>query len=154
MPRAYETALKLKVADRSKRHGVETVGRLGFASGSSAVWACATPDPTNTFRIRYRKIAARFISHLPVGGPLVALDCNCRMPNRCAQVLISSIKGEVKKKHVCCGRSFSCFPAHVIERELFRPAAPWARCAGRFGPVVRVSSTSGFRRLSQRSHQF
>jgi hypothetical protein len=35
------------------------------------------------------------------------------------QVLISSIKGEVKKKHVSVGRSFSCFPAHVAERDLF-----------------------------------
>jgi hypothetical protein len=35
------------------------------------------------------------------------------------QVLRSSIKGEVKKKHVSGGRSFSCFPAHVIERDLF-----------------------------------
>jgi hypothetical protein len=31
----------------------------------------------------------------------------------------SSIKGEVKKKHICFGRSFSCFPAHWIERDLF-----------------------------------
>ena len=35
------------------------------------------------------------------------------------QVLRSSIKGEVKKKHFSGGRSFSCFPAHVIEGELF-----------------------------------
>ena len=35
------------------------------------------------------------------------------------QVLISSIKGEVKKKHPCNGRSFSCFPAHMIEQDLF-----------------------------------
>ena len=29
---------------------------------------------------------------------------------------ISSIQGEVKKKHISFGRSFSCFPAHLIER--------------------------------------
>jgi hypothetical protein len=31
------------------------------------------------------------------------------------QVLVSSIKGEVKKKHFSCGRNFSCFAAHWIE---------------------------------------
>jgi hypothetical protein len=35
------------------------------------------------------------------------------------QVLISSIKGEVKKKHLSGGRSVSDFPAQVIERDLF-----------------------------------
>jgi len=32
---------------------------------------------------------------------------------------ISSIKGEVKKKHVSSGWNFSYFPAHLIERDLF-----------------------------------
>ncbi len=36
---------------------------------------------------------------------------------------ISSIKVEVKKKHFSDGRSFSCFAAHVIEQDLFWPAA-------------------------------
>src|ERR1700757_3284613 len=31
------------------------------------------------------------------------------------QFLISSIRGEVKKKHNCIDRSFPCFPAHVNE---------------------------------------
>src|SRR4029077_7644030 len=35
--------------------------------------------------------------------------------------LISSIKGEVKKKHNCIDRSFSCFPAHVNEPDRFMP---------------------------------
>jgi hypothetical protein len=35
------------------------------------------------------------------------------------QVLISSIKVEVKKKHFSFGWNFSCFAAHLIERELF-----------------------------------
>ena len=35
------------------------------------------------------------------------------------QVLISSIKGEVKKKHTSFGWSFSCFTAHLNERDLF-----------------------------------
>src|SRR5215470_14757275 len=30
-----------------------------------------------------------------------------------------SIKGEVKKKHFCEGRSFSCFTAHLSEQDLF-----------------------------------
>src|SRR5215467_15143099 len=31
------------------------------------------------------------------------------------QFLISSITGEVKKKHNCIDRSFCCFPAHVTD---------------------------------------
>ncbi len=33
--------------------------------------------------------------------------------------LVSSIKGEVKKKHLSDGWNFSCFAAHLIERGLF-----------------------------------
>jgi hypothetical protein len=33
--------------------------------------------------------------------------------------LVSSIKEEVKKKHLSLGWKFSCFSAHTIERELF-----------------------------------
>ena len=33
--------------------------------------------------------------------------------------LVSSIKVEVKKKHNSVGRKFSCFSAHLIERDLF-----------------------------------
>jgi hypothetical protein len=36
-----------------------------------------------------------------------------------AQLLISSIKVEVKKKHISFGRDFSCFPAHWMEQDLF-----------------------------------
>jgi len=35
------------------------------------------------------------------------------------KVPVSSIKVEVKKKHVSFGWSFSCFAAHLIERDLF-----------------------------------
>jgi hypothetical protein len=35
------------------------------------------------------------------------------------QVLVSSIKEEVKKKHFSFGWNFSCFAAHLIERDLF-----------------------------------
>jgi len=35
------------------------------------------------------------------------------------QVLVSSIKVEVKKKHFCAGWSFSCFSAHWMEQDLF-----------------------------------
>jgi hypothetical protein len=35
------------------------------------------------------------------------------------QLLISSIKEEVKKKHISFGRNFSCFSAHLIERDVF-----------------------------------
>jgi hypothetical protein len=33
--------------------------------------------------------------------------------------LISSIKGEVKKKHLSAGWRFSCFAAHMMEQDLF-----------------------------------
>jgi len=33
-------------------------------------------------------------------------------------VLTSSIKGKVKKKHISVGWDFSCFAAHLIERDL------------------------------------
>ena len=39
--------------------------------------------------------------------------------HRATQVLISSIKGEVKKKHISNGWTFSWFAAHLIEREVF-----------------------------------
>jgi len=35
------------------------------------------------------------------------------------QVLISSIKVEVKKKHSCAGWNFSCFAAHFVKQDLF-----------------------------------
>jgi hypothetical protein len=34
------------------------------------------------------------------------------------QVLVCSIKGEVKKKHSCTGWNFCCFAAHLIEQDL------------------------------------
>ena len=39
-------------------------------------------------------------------------------PTQCV-TLSSSIKVEVKKKHISFGRNFSCFAAHFIERDLF-----------------------------------
>jgi hypothetical protein len=35
------------------------------------------------------------------------------------KVLVSSIKGEVKKKHFSAGWTFSCFSAHWMEQDLF-----------------------------------
>jgi len=35
------------------------------------------------------------------------------------QILVSSIKGEVKKKHHSNGWSFSCFAAHRMKQDLF-----------------------------------
>jgi hypothetical protein len=32
---------------------------------------------------------------------------------------VSSIKGEVKKKHISNDWTFSCFAAHLIEEDLF-----------------------------------
>src|SRR5258707_8368841 len=46
----------------------------------------------------------------------------------------SSIKVEVKKKHLSFGWSFSCFAAHLIERDLLWAAAPGARLRGNATP--------------------
>jgi hypothetical protein len=46
----------------------------------------------------------------------------------------SSIKVEVKKKDTSFGWNFSCFPARVIEQDLFCPAAPSARLQGNATP--------------------
>src|SRR6202790_4097295 len=40
-------------------------------------------------------------------------------PSHLVSRLVSSIKGKVKKKHSSNGRTFSCFPAHMIEQDLF-----------------------------------
>jgi hypothetical protein len=37
----------------------------------------------------------------------------------CGQLPISSIKVEVKKKHISNSWSFSCFAAHLFEQDLF-----------------------------------
>src|ERR1700674_5175556 len=58
----------------------------------------------------------------------------------------ASTKREVKKKHISFGRNFSCFLAHLIERDLFWPAAPCARLRGNVTPWFGFSS-SGFHRL-------
>jgi len=42
----------------------------------------------------------------------------------------TSVKGEVKKKHISFGRKFSCFSAQLFEQDLFWPAAPYARLLG------------------------
>jgi hypothetical protein len=47
--------------------------------------------------------------------------------------LMSSIKGEVKKKHISCGWTFSCFAAHLIDQgrkisDSWNPECPkWIR---------------------------
>jgi hypothetical protein len=49
-------------------------------------------------------------------------EAGTAMGNRhlsCCQPLVSSIKVEVKKKHLSSGRNFSCFAAHVMEQDLF-----------------------------------
>src|SRR5258707_4120629 len=52
--------------------------------------------------------------------------------------LVSSIKVEVKKKHISDGWTFSCFAAHLIEQDLFWPSAPGARS------LVNVAQWLGF----------
>src|SRR5215471_3807479 len=64
---------------------------------------------------------------------------------------VCSIKGEVKKKHFCEGRSFSCFTAHLSEQDRFRPAAPCARLLGMVARQLRFSLSAVFIACSQRS---
>jgi hypothetical protein len=68
-------------------------------------------------------------------------------PGSNSTCLVSSIKGEVKKKHTSFGWNFSCFAAHLIERDRFCSSAPCARLRGalaqRFGfslPAVFIAS--------------
>ena len=52
-------------------------------------------------------------------NPQFAMSCaTCRYFGS-PRGLVSSIKGEVKKKHISLGWNFSCFSAHLIERDLF-----------------------------------
>src|ERR1043166_5308094 len=63
------------------------------------------------------------------------------------QFQISSIKGDVKKKHNGIDRSFSCFPARVNEPDRFEPSR--AKDPGGPGSAVefRVPHPSGFREI-------
>jgi hypothetical protein len=63
------------------------------------------------------------------------------------QLLVGSIKVEVKKKNLPCGWKFSCFATQLFKQDLFRSSAPCARlpggCARRFGillPAVFIAS--------------
>jgi|SRR5229473_1088485 hypothetical protein len=76
-----------------------------------------------------------------IGKPEVRLNAHEGL------VTTSSIKVEVKKKHISFGWNFSCFAAHLIERDLFCSSVPCARLRGNVTPVVLVFSTSGFHRL-------
>jgi len=57
-----------------------------------------------------------------------------------------TINVEVKKKHISCGRRFSCFSAHLIERGSVLIYRAMCSVAGQRDPVVWVFSTSGFHR--------
>jgi hypothetical protein len=51
---------------------------------------------------------------------IVSTGANSRLLQEMISIcLISSIKGEVKKKHFCAGWNFSCFSAHWMEQDLF-----------------------------------
>ncbi len=53
-----------------------------------------------------------WMGRLPGSNPWARLAIRC-------QLLVSSIKVEVKKKHISCGWNFSCFAAHLLERDRF-----------------------------------
>src|ERR1035437_1218171 len=65
--------------------------------------------------------------------------------------LRSSIKGEVKKKYISCGWSFSCFAAHLIEQDLFCPSVPWTRVRGALAQRLGFSLPAVFIASSRRS---
>jgi len=67
------------------------------------------------------------------------------------RVPISSLKGEVKKKHNSNGWSFSCFAAHLVEQGLFWPSAPCARLLGVATPRLGFSLPAVFIASWQRS---
>src|SRR6266576_5461377 len=50
--------------------------------------------------------------------PVFIDRCDARGVMQNSSHLISSIKVEVKKKHCCIGRNFSCFAAHWMEQDL------------------------------------
>jgi len=52
-------------------------------------------------------------------NPTIERHTNSPLADSTRLCLVSSIKGEVKKKHISFGRTFSCFSAHLIERDLF-----------------------------------
>jgi hypothetical protein len=59
-------------------------------------------------------------------------------------------KGEGQEKNLTFGRRFSCFPARMIEQDLFQPFAPGARFAAHCCVAVLVFTPSGFHCFSQR----
>jgi hypothetical protein len=67
----------------------------------------------------------------------------------CGKLLASSIKGDVKKKHISSGWNFSCFAAGR-ERSVLTCRA-MCSVAGHLGPSGLVFSTSGFHRESLRA---
>src|SRR5215467_5708667 len=61
-------------------------------------------------------------------------------------------KGRSQEKNLSLGRKFSCFPAHLIEQDLFLTGRTMCSVVGHSGPAVWVFSTSGFHRLSATKH--
>src|SRR6516165_5110879 len=56
-------------------------------------------------------------------------------------------KSRSQEKNLSHGRNFSCFAAHLIERDLFLTGRTMCSVVGYSGPAVWVFSTSGFHRL-------
>ena len=56
-------------------------------------------------------------------------------------------KGGSQEKYPSRGRVFPCFPAHVIEQDLFLPSVPCARFATHSCVALLGSYPSGFHRL-------
>src|SRR6202171_10755 len=64
-----------------------------------------------------------------------------------SQVPISSIKGEVKKKHTSFGWNFSCFAAPPDRAKSVLTDRAMCSVVGQGSPVVWIFSTSGFHRF-------
>ena len=73
---------------------------------------------------------ARSIARAASAAPAASFKRACvyRLDFTC---LVSSIKVEVKKKHISVGWNFSYFSAHLIERDVLCSTAPCARLPGR-----------------------
>src|SRR5258708_5192417 len=86
---------------RARRHLMAKRGHI-LPEGPMATSALCTASGVPSTRVRMRLQGENRTTRVP--GP------------RCP---VSSIKGEVKKKHFSAGWKFSCFAAHIIEQDLY-----------------------------------
>jgi len=74
------------------------------------------PSPNNQSKGALREWSGNS-EHSAIGSNYQILSTPVQ--HRCSDFRPCSIKGEVKEKNIPCGWKFSCFAAHLIERDLF-----------------------------------